>query len=127
MIKFTGIDHHSVISSDLQVTRHFYETILGLTINPNRPKKLSFDGLWFEVGEQAIHILLLPNPDANSQRPKHGGRDRHIALIIDNLEPLLQQLKKYNIQFTRSKSGRAALFLRDPDENAIEVMQAQSF
>jgi len=124
MIKFKGIDHHSVISSDLQLTRHFYETILGLKINPNRPQKLPFDGVWFEVGQQAIHILQLSNPDATSQRPEHGGRDRHVALVIEELEPLLQQLKKHDIQFTQSKSGRAAIFLRDPDDNAIEVIQA---
>jgi len=123
MIQFTGIDHHSILVSDIQKTIHFYQHILGLKIDANRPEKLPFKGAWFVIGTQAIHALELPNPDASSIRPEHGGRDRHVALHCDDLEPLIKQLELNNISFTKSKSGRAALFFRDPDENAIEAMQ----
>ena len=123
MIQFTGIDHHSILVVDIQKTIHFYHHILGLKIDASRPEKLPFKGAWFVVGSQAIHALELPNPDADNVRPDHGGRDRHVALHCENIEPLMEQLELNNIPFTKSKSGRAALFFRDPDKNAIEVIQ----
>jgi hypothetical protein len=39
------------------------------------------------------------------------------------VETLAQQLDKAGIAFTRSQSGRAALFCRDPDDNALEFVE----
>ncbi len=123
MIYFTGIQHHSILVADINVSTYFYSTILGLTVDDKRPQKLPFRGAWYIVGSQAIHALELPNPDANSERPEHGGRDRHVALSCDSVAKVIAQLKKYNVPFTQSKSGRTAVFFRDPDQNAIEVME----
>ena len=60
--RFYGIHHHSVIIADLERSRHFYQDIMGLELDESRPE-MSFDGLWFKVGEQAIHCLCLKNPD----------------------------------------------------------------
>ncbi len=125
MIKFSGINHHSILVSDINVSISFYQDTLGLAIDNRRPEKLPFKGAWFIVGEQAIHLLELPNPDAGNNRPEHGGRDRHVALDCESIEPLIQQLKRHEVAFTRSKSGRTAIFFRDPDDNAIEVIEKQ--
>ena len=123
MINFTGIDHHSILVADIKNTINFYQGVLGLTIDDKRPQKLPFNGAWFIVGRQAIHALELPNPDVNSSRPEHGGRDRHVALHCDSIQPLIECLNIHQIPFTQSKSGRAAIFFRDPDANAIEVIE----
>ena len=122
---FLNIDHHSVISSDIEKSKHFYHTILGLEIDPNRPQ-LAYDGLWFKVTDtgQAIHLLCLPNFDPVTGRPEHGGLDRHVALKIADLSVLMAQLDQHHIFYSKSKSGRSAIFFRDPDGNAIEVIQA---
>ena len=75
------------------------------------------------MGEQQIHLLELPNPDPVEGRPEHGGRDRHIAFHMDDIEELKQRLDKAGIAYTLSKSGRPALFCRDPDANALEFIQ----
>ncbi len=121
---FLRIDHHSVLSADKEKSIYFYHTILGLEIDPNRPK-LAYDGAWFKLGNQAIHCICLPNPDPVTERPKHGGRDRHVALKILNLQPLMDRLDDFNIFYSKSKSGRSAIFFRDPDGNAIEVIEEQ--
>lgn len=123
MINFKGIHHHSVLVADINISIDFYQNILGLVIDENRPDTLPFKGAWFIVGEQAIHLLELPNPDTVNERPEHGGRDRHVALICESITPLVSQLEKHQINYTQSKSGRAAIFFRDPDQNAIEVME----
>jgi len=120
--RFTGIHHHSVIISNLDRSRHFYVEILGLEQDMTRPE-MSFDGLWFKVGEQSIHCLCLKNPDPVQGRPEHGGRDRHVCLKGTDINALIERLEQYYIDYTRSKSGRKAIFFRDPDGNAIEVQE----
>jgi len=119
---FSGIDHHAILITDVERTRHFYVDIMGLTLNPNRPD-LPYDGLWLNVGAQSIHCLRLENPDPEQGRPQHGGRDRHVCLKATNLTGLIDRLEQHYIDYTRSHSGRAAIFFRDPDGNAIEVSQ----
>lgn len=121
--QFSGILHHAVIISDLDKSRHFYGDILGLEEDTRRPE-MSFEGLWFKVGAQSIHCLLLKNPDPVEDRPEHGGRDRHVCLMGLDINALSEQLEQHYIDYTRSKSGRRAIFFRDPDGNAIEVQES---
>jgi glyoxylase I family protein len=71
-------------------------------------------------------LLQLPNPDAAAQRPEHGGRDRHVAFVVDDLQGLQTRLDVAGVPYTRSRSGRAALFCRDPDGNALEWIQREA-
>lgn len=122
MPEISGFLHASLLVSDLARARTFYENVLGLAPSPARPK-MSFDGVWYEIGAQQIHLLALPNPDSVEGRPAHGGRDRHIALAVNNLSGLKQILDNAGVAYTLSSSGRPALFCRDPDGNAIELIQ----
>jgi glyoxylase I family protein len=120
----TGILHASFLTSDLARSRAFYEDVLGLRSNPNRPE-MGYDGVWYDVAPgQQIHLLLLPNPEAGMQRPSHGGRDRHVALAVAEFEKLKARLEQAGIVYTLSSSGRRALFCRDPDGNALEFIAA---
>ena len=122
-MKVTGVLHATVFSSDLERSRLFYEGVLGLNPRTDRPN-LSFEGIWYDVGsEQQIHLMLLPNPDAGTSRPAHGGRDRHTALSIDEVETLRLRLEEAGVPYTQSQSGRPVIFCRDPDENAYEFVQ----
>ena len=121
----TGILHATFLTSDLPRSRAFYEDVLGLQPNPDRPN-LGYDGVWYNVtANQQIHLMLLPDPEAGLVRPTHGGRDRHVALAVSDFEKLMAQLKKADVTYTLSKSGRRALFCRDPDQNALEFISAQ--
>lgn len=117
----TNFLHASILVSDLAMARDFYEGVLGLKSSSQRPA-MAFDGVWYEIGQQQIHLLVLPNPDLVSGRPEHGGRDRHIALAVDDFEQLQTNLKLAGIPYTMSRSGRPALFCRDPDGNAVELV-----
>lgn len=120
-MKITELLHTSILVSNLSKSRNFYEGVLKLVPSPSRPE-MTFDGVWYEIGEQQIHLLVLPNPDPVTGRPEHGGRDRHIALGVDDLEPAKRALEQAGIPYTMSRSGRPALFCRDPDGNAIELV-----
>jgi glyoxylase I family protein len=120
-MKVTELLHTSILVSNLIKSRNFYEGVLKLTPSSSRPE-MSFNGVWYEIGAQQIHLLVLPNPDPVTGRPEHGGRDRHLALGVENLEQAKQALEQAGIPFTMSRSGRPALFCRDPDGNALELV-----
>jgi len=115
--------HIAVIVADLQRAAVFYEQILGLS-RIERPTSLAFEGIWYglEHGQQ-IHLMLLENPYTGCDRPSHGGRDNHIACWVDHYADLQHRLDAAGIAYTVSKSGRAAMFCRDPDGNTIELIQ----
>lgn len=122
MSKFNLALHHvSLIVSNTEKSLHFYQNVLGLeqTDRPNLP----FPGAWLRLGEQQIHLLELDNPDPTTGRPAHGGRDRHVALTCTRLDDIKQDLEANDIAYTLSISGRQALFCRDPDGNAIEIIE----
>jgi len=113
--------HASVIVQDTRRALAFYHDILRLEVAEDRPD-LGYPGAWLNLGGQQIHLLELPNPDSASHRPSHGGRDRHIALAIRGFDALRDSLDLHGIAYTLSKSGRRALFVRDPDGNTLELI-----
>jgi glyoxylase I family protein len=122
MSKFNISLHHvSLIVADTQKSLMFYTEVLGLK-QTERPD-LGFPGAWFQLGDQQVHLMELDNPDPTTGRPEHGGRDRHVAFSVTALAPVKKTLEQAGIFYTLSKSGRKALFCRDPDGNAIELIE----
>lgn len=119
---FLSIHHISFIIYNLDNAMHFYGKVLDLKVDESRPN-LSIDGCWFTINEtQQIHLLLVTNNDP-VKRPAHGGRDRHTAFKVRDLDIIALRLDDNAITYMMSKSGRKALFVRDPDRNTLELMQ----
>lgn len=121
-MKINKLLHASVLVADVDRSLAFYVKLLGLNVDSSRPD-LGYPGAWLAMGDQQIHLLQLPNPDPIEGRPAHGGRDRHIALAVDNIAELIDTLNNAGITYTLSKSDRKALFCRDPDGNALEFVE----
>lgn len=117
-----AIDHCSLIVSNTIEALEFYRVILGLELDESRPD-LGYPGAWLKVGNSQIHLLEVPNPDSVDDRPEHGGRDHHVALQVSVLDIIVQRLDEAGITYSMSKSGRKALFCRDSDGNAIELLE----
>ena len=117
-----SIHHVSIIVSNTQQSVAFYQNLLDLQVNDKRPD-LGFPGAWFDIAGQQIHLLEVENPDSVDNRPEHGGHDRHFAMSVDNFDEIEQRLKKLGAKYTKSRSGRAALFCRDLDGNGLEIIQ----
>ena len=119
------LHHVSLIVADTARALAFYRDLLGLELVTRPP--LGFPGAWLRIGDRQIHLLelppILPGPDPVTGRPDHGGRDRHLALSLVALDPLVVALDQAGIPYTLSRSGRRALFCRDPDGNALEFVE----
>lgn len=119
-----NLHHVSFIIEDLNIALAFYSEVLGLEVDHSRPD-LGYPGAWLILpGQQQIHLMQLDDPDKNSERPEHGGRDRHVAFAVNSIEQIAASLDTLEIPFTKSRSGRKALFSRDPDGNALEFIQS---
>lgn len=119
--QIVGLHHVSLLVSNTARSVDFYQQLLGLALVQDRPD-LGFPGAWLQIGSLQIHLLEVPNPDPMEHRPPHVGRDRHTAFSVQGFEALCEKLDATGITFARSRSGRQAIFLRDPDGNGVELI-----
>ena len=118
---YTGVHHVSLLVSDLSRSSDFYLRVLGLEQDLSRPE-MAFPGIWLNIGAQQIHLISLEKTAVGTGE-NHPGRDAHFAISIKDINKIELALKGGGIAFQMSKSGRKALFCRDPDGNAIEFIE----
>lgn len=121
---FTGLHHVSLLVTDLQRASNFYIDTLGLVKDHSRPE-MATPGMWLKVGNQQIHLLCL-DKTATGTGADHPGRDAHCALSVSSVKNIEDILKAEKIPFSMSKSGRLALFCRDPDGNGLEFVETSA-
>jgi glyoxylase I family protein len=122
MIRVLALNHVSLLVRDTARAVEFYHGLLGLPVDSSRPD-LGFPGAFLDAGNAQIHLLELVSPAAQDAGGKHGGRDRHVALEVVDLEAVVMELDRAGVAYTLSRSGRRALFCRDPDGNAVELVE----
>lgn len=116
-----AIHHASVLVRDLERARLFYEEILGLKVNKDRPSK-TFDGLWYDVGSSQIHLIVTDQFDLPEESALYPGVRRHVALRVPDLQAIGERLGDHQLPVFPSSSGRPVLFCRDFDGNAFELI-----
>jgi glyoxylase I family protein len=123
MKNIVALNHVSLLVKDTARALEFYQGLLGLELEKSRPQ-MNFPGAWLVVGAAQIHLLEIPEAIMlPADLPEHGGCDRHFALNVADLGAVVTALEAAGIPFTLSRSGRRALFCRDPDGNAVELVE----
>lgn len=116
-IQFTHLDHCTVLITNVERSRRFYADLLGLK-EIAKPKTFDSVALWFELGDQTLHLLRKEKPDTVSPR--------HFALRVQDVAGAREycQSKGLAIQETGPIPGAdRCFFLSDPDGNRIEIIQ----
>ncbi len=120
-----GLDHYNVAPGDLERSRRFYTEILGLEVG-DRPN-FRVPGLWLYAGGRPL-VHLAVRGVAGEQPPT--GRFNHIAFNATDLKGTIAHLERHGIDFEVVKvppmpnhphSGGTQIFLKDPDNVAIEL------
>ena len=114
-IRFTHIDHCSIIVTDVARSRDFYGWVLGLK-EIAAPKEFDFVAIWYDLGGTYIHLLQKPQPDAISPR--------HFCLSTPDASAARLHFATLGIPIEETVQIAAAdrFFVRDPDGNRIEVL-----
>ena len=115
-IQITHIDHVSVLITDVERSRGFYRDVLGLK-EIAKPRSFSFVALWFELGNQQLHLLLKDKPDTRSPR--------HFALRVKDVPAARSYFRERGIALEETTVIPSCdrFFVYDPDGNRIEIIQ----
>ncbi|HJT76452.1 MAG TPA: VOC family protein [Gemmataceae bacterium] len=110
------IDHCSVIITDVERSRRFYHDLLGLK-EIHKPRTFDFVVVWFDLGNQHLHLLLKDRPDTLSPR--------HFALRVADAQAARRYFQGRGLatEETTPIPGADRFFIYDPDGNRIEVIQ----
>ena len=126
----TAIDHILLLSDDIDATRDFYCSALGLTVGARPP--LEFPGYWL-FGEEGpcLHIADRRVYNERARRLGLGTADEGVAGLIDHVAfaatdyaEAAERLERDGIAAIRNvvpEAGMRQLFFSDPDGVRIEV------
>jgi catechol 2,3-dioxygenase-like lactoylglutathione lyase family enzyme len=115
-LQVAQIDHCSVLITDVERSRRFYRDVLGLK-EIAKPRTFDFTVVWFDLGNQHLHLLLKDRRDTISPR--------HFALRITDAGGARAHFRERGIaiQETTPIPGADRFFIQDPDGNRIEIIQ----
>jgi glyoxylase I family protein len=116
------LQHVSLVIRDEAESRLFYTKVLGLKEATDRPP-LPMDGLWLQVGELQIHLLVPPD---SSELPRTRLLDRtplapHTAFEVPALGPIVERLRAEGVEVIFSEYVDGQAFLLDPSGNVLEL------
>ena len=115
-LEVTQIDHVSVLVTDVERSRRFYRDVLGLK-EIAKPRTFGFSVLWFDLGNQQLHLLLKVRPDTVSPR--------HFALRVKDAQQARAYFREHGVATdeTTPIPGCDRFFIADPDLNRVEIIQ----
>jgi catechol 2,3-dioxygenase-like lactoylglutathione lyase family enzyme len=115
-LQVTQIDHVSVIITDVERSRRFYSGVLGLR-EIAYPRTFDFVVVWYDLGNQHLHLLLKDRADSISPR--------HFALRVTDVAAAREYFRGQGVpvEETTVIPGADRFFVRDPDGNRIEIIQ----
>ena len=125
------LQHCGLIVVDLERSRRFYGDALGLEEVP-RPANFAFEGAWFQVGDDQIHLLVEGETTARAGGDDAGpsvamGLATHVALEVDDLAAYLARLDEHGVGLVGGPMPRGdgydQAFVLDPDGYVIELFE----
>lgn len=113
-----GMNHFTVLAKDLEATKDFYLSVLGL-IEGHRPN-LGFPGAWLYVGDAAVLHIVAGRPLPADPR----GVLDHMAFSAEDLVGTVRRLDDRNVAYDLRRlpdSGIWQLFCFDPNGARVEM------
>ncbi|HKT18257.1 MAG TPA: VOC family protein [Stellaceae bacterium] len=118
----TELNHVTVRTKDLEGTRDFYVTALGMRVG-DRPD-LGFPGYWLYVGKSAVVHLVPESAGIGAGPGEDTGNFDHIAFLASDYDATCRHLRALGLKFRANDVPSARLrqlFLTDPNRVMIEL------
>ena len=125
------LQHCGLVVSDLEKSKQFYGSFLGMEEIPRSPT-FTFAGAWFVSDGTEIHMIQAVDTTAPAgfAFPGKGGQTglaTHFAFEVDDLLVVTEKAKAMGIPIVGGPMGRGdgvhQIYLHDPDLYLIELFQ----
>jgi len=121
------LDHLALVTTDVERAARFFVDLLGFK-ESGRLENTSHSGTIVFVSLGGTQIELFGTGQAGAAA---GAGDavgfKHLALLVDDIDAEYERLKAAGVEFpmvpTTVESGLRIAFFKDPDGNALELMQ----
>ena len=131
-MKIKRLQHCGLVVSDLEKSRWFYGTVVGLE-EVGRPPNFTFAGAWFRCpsGDE-FHLIVAGDTTAppgfkDAGPGKHSGLATHIAFEVEDLAAVKARLEEQGLEILGGPmmrgDGVEQLYLNDPDGYMVEFFQ----
>lgn len=121
------LDHLALVTTDAERAARFYIDLLGFHESgrlPNTPHSGTI--VFVSLGGTQVELFGTGDPSAAPAAEKAVGY-KHLALLVEDIDGEYERLKAAGVEFsmvpTTVESGLRIAFFRDPDGNALELMQ----
>ena len=117
-----AIDYTVIFARDMDAMRHFYETLLGFSLQ----RVLSSGWIEFRIGGNTL-ALAIPSRTASDRPVPVGSAALQLAFKVSvaEVDACAEELVRKGISLvsppTDQVFGHRTLFFRDPDGNLLEV------
>jgi catechol 2,3-dioxygenase-like lactoylglutathione lyase family enzyme len=118
----TELNHVTVRTDDMEGTRQFYESALGLHIGWRPP--LAFPGYWLYCGEQPVVHLVPESGQIGAGPSEDTGNFDHFAFLARDFTGMRRHFQSLGLDFRETEVPGARirqLFLVDPNGVMIEM------
>ncbi len=130
-MSLVALDHFFVYASDLEASRRFYETVLGLEVGPRPP--FGFAGYWLYLGGRPV--VHLGTADGGAPLEYHLGARQggaapatgvvdHIAFQAERFAAYRTRLDSLGVEYRHRvvpEFDLDQLFIKDPDGVTLEL------
>jgi len=117
-----ALNHFTVRPVDLEASKTFYATVLGLEVGDRPP--LGFPGYWLYCGGIPTVHLIGPRAGDTDRSSAPTGLFDHIAFSCTGLAEMRARLAKHGIAHEERiipRDRQTQIFLHDPDGVAVEL------
>jgi catechol 2,3-dioxygenase-like lactoylglutathione lyase family enzyme len=116
-----------IVPSDAEATTAFYRDVIGLEALPSMQLGGGAEQRRFRIGKHMLKLNCLAKPPARQQGGiEHAVGIRLLALIVDELSPLLARLDAAGCKHTTlpvpESAGFSVAFVKDPEGNVLELV-----
>jgi glyoxylase I family protein len=124
MIKVRGVDHVAISVKDLEVSRKFYEDVLGLKVSPREYQKPGVE-YFLDCGTSLIG-LIQGDPKGDKHLLQDAGLGgNHFSFRVETKEfdKAAEEIRSRGITVTYEKKRERSwsLYFLDPDGNKLEI------
>ena len=129
MLSLNKIHHIAIISSNYEISKHFYTKILGLKIIQEiyRKERESYKLDLALNDNYCIELFSFPNPPKRVSRPEASGL-RHLAFEVNDIEITRNYILENNLFAEEIRmdeyTNKRFFFTNDPDDLPIEFYEA---